>query len=315
MDVVTVGESMVLLEPEDGESLEHATRFRKRVAGAESNVAIALARLGHRVSWISKVGADGFGRYVTKTIRGEGVDVSGVLVDGQKSTGVFFKEHSPAHGRNVQYYRAHSAASEMDKSEIDSSVMQSARVFHVTGITPALSLANRNMILALLEEARHFGVLISFDPNIRQKLWPLGKAIPTLAEMANYADVVLPGLDEGEMLTNQTTPEGIAEWFVARGSQIVVVKLGRQGAYFQTENERGYVPGFAVTEVDEIGAGDAFAAGLLSGLLDSLDIREAVLRACALGAIAVCGRGDYETLPNREELSEFMSRRASTVKR
>lgn len=315
MDVVTIGESMVLLEPEDGESLEQATRLRKHVAGAESNVAIAMARLGHVVCWMSKVGADGFGRYVVKTIRGEGVDVSRVIVDNRRSTGVFFKEYSSIYGTNVQYYRAHSAASEMFKAEVDSSILQSARMLHVTGITPALSQVNRDTIMDLLEEARRCGTFVSFDPNFRKKLWGVHEALPTLAAMANYADVALPGMEEGQLLTNQRTPEGVAEWFLDKGSKAVVVKLGPEGAFFQTEDDKGYVKGFAVAMVDEIGAGDAFAAGFLSGLLDALDIREAVRRACALGAIAVCGRGDYETLPNRDELAAFMAQEASITKR
>ncbi|GMA62746.1 sugar kinase [Alicyclobacillus fastidiosus] len=315
MDVVTIGESMVLLTPDDGDSLEQAVTFTKHVAGAESNVAIALARLGHQVSWLSKVGSDGFGRYVLKTLRGEGVDVSGVGIDESRSTGVFFKEHTRLHGTNVQYYRKHSAASEIRHTDIDQSLLHAARFFHVTGVTPALSAQNRKTVAALLKEARCKGIQISFDPNLRYKLWSIDEAVPTLLEIASYADIVLPGIDEGRTLTGLSTPEDIADSFMSRGAKLVVVKLGPQGAYYRTADSRGYVNGFEVALVDEVGAGDAFAAGLLSGLLDHLDTEAAVRRACALGAMAVCGKGDYETLPRRDELVAFMTGQRTTVSR
>ncbi|WAH38031.1 sugar kinase [Alicyclobacillus dauci] len=315
MDVVTIGETMVLLTPDDSGSLEQAVTFTKHLAGAESNVSIALARLGHHVSWLSKVGADGFGRYILKTLRGEGVDVSRVVIDESRSTGVFFKETSPFYGTSVQYYRENSAASEIRNEDVDRSLLHDARVFHVTGVTPALSLVNRKTLVSLLEEARRQEIRISFDPNIRYKLWSIDEAIPVLHELATYADIVLPGLDEGKVLTGQTTPEGIADWFLSRGCELVVVKLGPQGAYYQTVHERGYVDGFEVTLVDEVGAGDAFAAGLLSGLLDNLKTDDSVRRACALGAMAVCGKGDYETLPRRRELMAFMTGKSKIVNR
>ncbi|WP_328702323.1 sugar kinase [Alicyclobacillus suci] len=315
MDVVTIGETMVLLSPDSSNSLERTTHFTKHIAGAESNVAIALARLGHHVAWLSKVGQDGFGRYILKTLRGEGVDVSGVKMDASRQTGLFFKELSPLFGTSVQYYRTNSAASEIALEDVPMPLVRQARFLHVTGITPALSMTNRNTLLSILKFARSAGIQISFDPNIRYKLWPPEESIPILLEMATYADIVLPGLDEGEVLTGESRPEAIADYFLHHGSRFVVVKLGPNGAYYQTQSECGYVKGFPVTLVDEVGAGDAFAGGLLSGLLDEIGMQASVQRACALGAIAICGRGDYETLPGRDELKAFMSGHSALVKR
>lgn len=315
MDVVTLGESMVLLTPEDGLSLEDTVMFRKRLAGAESNVSIGLARLGHRVGFISRVGNDGFGRFITKTLRGEGVDVSAVRVDNHHLTGVFFKEKSVLYGTTVQYYRRNSPASAISIDDINLSLFDQAKHFHLTGITPALSQTNRETVFALLERAKSKGIQISFDPNIRLKLWSQEEAVSTLRKISSYADIALPGIEEGLLLTGQDDPEKIAEWFLQQGCKLVVVKLGSEGAYYQTTRESGRVNGFNVTLVDEVGAGDAFAAGLLSGTLDGLDVQEAVQRACALGAIAVCGKGDYETLPRREELAEFLTGKTPIVKR
>jgi 2-dehydro-3-deoxygluconokinase len=307
VDVVTFGESMVLLTPVDAGTLEAASCFYKGVAGAESNVAIALARLGHSVAWISRVGDDGFGRYILKTLRGEGVDVSGVEVDPERPTGIFFKERSPWYGVNVQYYRVHSAASHLTRESVRLDAYGNARFFLVTGITPALSEVNRETTLAALEDARRLGIDIVFDPNIRQKLWPLATALPTLRQMATFARIVVPGVDEGRLLADETEPEKIADWFLAQGAELVVVKLGPQGAYYRTRCEHGYVDGVRVREVDAVGAGDAFTAGLISGLLDELPLRKAVHRACALGALAVTSEGDYEMAPTRRELAAFLS--------
>ncbi|MCL6444554.1 MAG: sugar kinase [Alicyclobacillus sp.] len=315
MDVVTIGEAMVLFTPCDHSLLEYSTLFTKRIAGAESNVAIALARLGHRVAWLSKLGNDGFGRYVLQTLRGEGVDVTGVVIDPYRPTGVFFRDKSSLYGVNVQYYRQGSAASNLHYTDIELSLLSNARFLHITGVTPALSETNREMILAVVKEAKRQGVQIAFDPNLRLKLWSLDQAIPVLQDLARYADIVLPGLDEGVLLSNQDTPERIAEWFLNRGSKLVAIKLGERGAYYQTPDECGYVAGFSVEMIDEIGAGDAFAAGVLSGLLDHLETPDVIRRGCALGAIAVSGQGDYEMLPRRSELEIFLNERAPQVKR
>ncbi|MFD1674202.1 sugar kinase [Alicyclobacillus fodiniaquatilis] len=314
LEVVTFGESMVLFTP-DSSSLEQATNFTKRMAGAEGNVAVALARLGHQVAWISKLGDDGFGRYIVKTLRGEGVDVQHVQFDRDRPTAVFFKERSELYGTNVQYYRNHSAVSQLAVADVPLADFKEIGFLHVTGITPALSDLNRQTVLTILQRAKAQGIRVSFDPNIRFKLWSQETAIPVLREMAKYASVALPGLEEGELLTGSDKPEAIAAWFLAQGCELVVVKLGSQGAYYQTADTSGYVDGFTVKLVDEVGAGDAFAAGLLSGLLEHVPVADAVRRACALGAIAVCGVGDYESSPTRAELTAFLSGQTTDVKR
>lgn len=331
MDVLTFGESMVLFTPQPAGSIEGASTFLKHVAGAESNFSIGLARLGHQVSYVSRFGDDGFARYIVKTLRGEGVDVSRVVTDDTRPTAVFFKETSPVSGTNVLYYRALSAASALSDDDLDLKRFPGVKMLHVTGITPALSAQNRSVVLSVLRQAKALGIAVSFDPNMRFKLWHESEAVATLREMATYASVALPGIDEGWLLSGYDSPEQIADWFIHQGCQLVVVKLGADGAYYrksrefrmktsadgsdkEMEDESGYISGFPVTLVDEVGAGDAFAAGLVSGLLDGLDTGEAVSRACALGAIAVCGVGDYELAPSRQELTAFLeSQEAKTT--
>ncbi len=305
MDVVTFGETMILMTPAKQGPLDAVWDFQKGMAGAESNMAIALARLGHSVAWVSKLGADGFGRFIYKTLRGEGVDVSHVQFDETRPTGVFFKEFMG--GRtNAYYYRSNSAASQLHPDDIPLADFAQAKYLVVTGITPALSPLNRQTTFHIIEQAHQYGMQVVFDPNIRHKLWTVEEMRPVLNKMASQADIVLPGIEEGSILTGHVDAPEMAQVFLDNGAQLVVVKLGPQGAYYQSATDRGYVSGFRVQLIEEVGAGDAFTAGLLSGLLDLLDVPAAVRRACALGALAVTGTGDYESLPDRHTLDVFL---------
>jgi 2-dehydro-3-deoxygluconokinase len=318
LDVVTFGETMVLFSPEQFLPLEYNHKFMKQIGGAESNVAIGLQRLGHSVGWFSKLGDDPFGRYIHKFVRGEGVDTSRCLYTDEAPTGLFFKEKKSPTNIKVYYYRKNSAASLITKDEIDEEYIASAKILHVTGITPALSSSSQEAVFYAMDIAKKHGVKIVFDPNIRLKLWSEEEARPVLAEMAKLADVILPGLDEGELITGKTTPEEIAEALSFDGGKTVIVKLGDRGAYYHTANEKGYVDGFHVSQiVDPVGAGDGFAAGVISGILRNDPISAAVRRGNAVGAIVVGVNGDVEGLPSREEVEQMIrgEKEAQDVKR
>lgn len=306
MDVVTFGETMVSLNPLGEGSLEGVSQFEKRMAGSESNVAIGLARMGHKVAWVSRLGKDGFGEYIVHGIQAEGIDVSQVKWDEDQPTGVYFKEYLGQGKTSVYYYRAYSAASQLCAEDVDLSAFIGARYLFVSGITPALSASCHNTTMKTIERAKQCGMKVVFDPNIRLKLWSAQTAQPVLNEIARRSDVVLPGLEEGRIMTGLTDEQAIAERLLTGSTNLVVIKLGKAGAYYRTPEDDGYVSGYEVQQVDEIGAGDAFAAGCISGLLDNLDVPSAVQRACALGAMAVTGVGDYESLPLRSDLERFI---------
>jgi len=308
VDVVTIGETMVVMVPEMRGTLDSVDLFRKDFAGAESNVAIALCRLGHRAAWISRLGDDGFGRYIYGQMRAEGVDVSGVGFDPDHPTGMYIKElsaESKGAGTNVYYYRSNSAASHLAPDAELLIPYAKARYLFVTGITPALSVGCRELILNAIAHARQLGMTIVFDPNVRLKLWSIDEAREVLDTMARQADIVLSGLGEARLLTGANTPQEATRQYLDRGAQIVVIKLEESGAFYETESERGAIPAFSVHAVDEIGAGDAFDAGLISALLDGLPLPQAVERGCALGALAVTAVGDHAALPTRMELQHF----------
>ncbi|KZL89897.1 sugar kinase [Clostridium magnum] len=309
MEVLTFGESMVLFNPELNGPLRYVHNFNKALAGAESNVAIALARLGHEVGWFSKLGNDEFGRYIQNTIRGEGVDVSRARFTSEANTGLLFKERFSGENPNVYYYRKDSAASKLTIEDLDLEYIKSAKIIHITGITPALSESMRNVVFEVLKVAKENGVTISFDPNIRLKLWTLEKAKTVLLEIAKMADIIFPGQEEGEMLLGTSDEKEIADKFMEMGCKTVVVKLGAEGCYVVDKESGVYVEGFKVKTVDTVGAGDGFAAGFLSGILKNLSLKECGQLGNGVGAMATLVQGDMEGYPYLDQLMAFMGKK------
>ncbi|PKH12252.1 sugar kinase [Planomicrobium sp. MB-3u-38] len=307
-EVFTFGETMVLFQPEQMLPLEYIHQFPKKIGGAESNVAIGLTRLGHSVNWFSKLGNDPFGRFVVKSIRGEGVDVSSCLQTDEAPTGLLFKEQLSPEDMNVYYYRKGSAASLMQPEELDAGAIAAARILHISGITPALSDSARATVMEAIEIAKRNGTKIVFDPNLRLKLWSAEEAKKTFNEIAANADVILPGLDEGQLMTGETDVEAVAQALADGDSEkIIVIKLGDKGAYLHAGEQKAYISGFPADHiVDPVGAGDGFAAGVISGLLREEPLEQTVRRANAIGAMVVGVSGDIEGLPTFEAVERFM---------
>ncbi len=310
MDVVKIGETMALFTPNEGGMLRHAHSFSMKFGGAESNVAIGLSRLGHRSRWISRLGKDEFGDAMLSFIRGEGVDVSYVTRDQSAPTGVFFKEFRRLNDTRVYYYRKDSAASKMCAEWLPENSLSDAEYLHLTGITPGLSESCREMIEKAIGIAKGNGTKIVFDPNLRLKIWrDEEEARQFLKKYASESDIVLPGISEAEFLFGASTPEDYAEKFHDLGIETVIMKLGKEGALVSSPTyPMTRISGFMVERVvDPVGAGDAFAAGVLSGLLDGITLEEAALRGNAMGAMAAMVNGDAEGLPNRTDLVTFMN--------
>ncbi len=306
LEVITFGESMVLFSPGDKGPLRHIHTFSKSIAGAESNVAIALGRLGHKVGWFSKVGNDEFGRYIEFMIRGEGVDVSRVISDKEHQTGLLFKELFEHVNPNVYYYRKNSAASFLQPSDLDKEYIQSAKILHITGITPAISQSAKETTLEAIKIAKEAGVKVSFDPNIRLKLWSQEEAKETILEICKEVDILFPGIDESELLLGTTDTEEILKAFHAMGIGEIALKLGKKGCMVSDGNVAEFVKGYIVEHLeDSVGAGDGFAAGYLSSRLKGLTIQEAGDYANGVGAMATLVRGDSEGFPTYQQLLAF----------
>lgn len=311
--VITIGESMALMIAEQSGPLEFVTSFIRKVAGAESNVAIGLSRLGHQAGWISSIGDDPLGIYIRNTIRGEGVDTSLVAELSNYRTGLMLKEQSEIGDPKIYYYRENSAASHMNPSVLVDSYFDHGKILHITGIFPMLSAECRETTFAAIAIAKEKGLLISFDPNIRKQLWKGEESRHMLLEIAQQADIILPGVQEAELLVGSLKWKDISTYFHEKGIRFVIMKNGDDGAYYSMVEadgviRDGYEKGFKVKRViDTVGAGDGFAVGVLSGILEELPLKEAVRRGNGIGSMAVLVKGDSEGYPTRKQLEEYLS--------
>jgi 2-dehydro-3-deoxygluconokinase len=274
------------------------------VAGTESNVAIGLARLGHAVRWVGRVGDDEFGQLVLRTLRAEGVDVTGAVVDDRAPTGVLFFERRIADVTRVSYYRAGSAGSGLRASDVLDSLDAGISLLHLTGVTPALRAGAAEAVTASAAAARTRGLPVSLDVNFRSRLWTVAAARAALRPLLDTVDVLFASEDELMIVASDpdADTESAARGLVDDGVPTVVVKRGAAGATVYSASGRISSPARTVPAVDPVGAGDAFVAGFLSGRLDGLDQARCLDRAVVLGAFAVSRVGDWEGLPTRAEL-------------
>lgn len=300
VDVVTMGETMAAFRA--SAPLRLGGTVQLSIAGAESNVAIGLARLDHRVRWIGVTGADEPGELVRRTLRAEGVDVSLGRVDPGAPTGLILFEPRVGDITRVSYYRTGSAGSRLDRADVDAAFAEAEpapRILHVTGITCALGPGPYAAVAEAVARARAAGCMVCLDVNYRQRLWSVDQAAAALRPLLPAIDVVVASDDELGVLSDEGDPVGVLRDI---GVRELVVKHGANGATSHTGLGSSYRPARSVPAVDAIGAGDAFVAGLLSGFLDRLDVPARLDRAVTTGAFAVATRGDWEGLPTRAEL-------------
>ncbi|QNK59956.1 sugar kinase [Paenibacillus sp. PAMC21692] len=307
--IVTFGETMALFMPEEHKAIERASKLEQGFGGAESNVAIGLARLGASVGWFGALGNDPFGKLILKTLRGEGVDVSRANLSGEAPTGMMFREHVA--GRlAVHYFRKHSAASRMRPEDLDEDYIRGAKLLHITGITTALSDSCRSTVRRAIDVAKEAGVQISFDPNLRLKLWSIEEARETLLPLIQEADYFLPGWDELKLLY-QTDDYKEVKAKLAELKAISVVKGMGDSTIVLNKGEETSVPFYPAEQVvDTVGAGDGFCAGFLAGLMKGMSPVEAVRLASINGSLVVQSRGDWEALPEWEVVEQRMSAKA-----
>ncbi|WP_343463762.1 sugar kinase [Pantoea sp.] len=309
LDVVTVGEAMAMFIAQQTGDLAAADRFIKRIAGAELNVAIGLSRLGLQVGWVSRVGDDSFGRFILQQLAKEGIDHHCVTTDARYRTGFQLKASvDDGSDPEVEYFRKGSAASYLSPDDFDADYFGAARHLHLSGVAAALSDSALALCQHAAKEMRARGKTISFDPNLRPVLWrstdEMRKQLNLLAE---YADWVLPGEKEGLILTGYQQPEAIADFYLDKGVKAVIIKTGCDGAWYKTaDGEKGQVAPIRVENVvDTVGAGDGFAVGVISALLEGKALPQAILRGNKIGSLAIQVAGDSEGLPVRAALGDY----------
>lgn len=307
--IVLLGEALVNLNESRGRPLAKGGQLDLSFAGAEVNVAIGLARLGHSTRWVSALGNDPLGEMVRKGLNSEGVDTR-FIQQSSGSTALMVKAPRPGLEPEVIYYRSQSIMAQSDLSEHAQAALEGASILYLTGITPALSPSCRKAFVHWIDTAERLGVPIWFDPNHRRKLWSDEQARELLVPLLPRFTGVLAGKDEAEMLLQSgASGSELADRLHGAGVQHAVIKDGENGSWYHGVDKTAQVPAYAVKQVvDPVGAGDAFGAGVVSGFLENLTWEESLRRGNALGAISCQCAGDWEGAPDRKTLELFINR-------
>ncbi|MFJ8816288.1 sugar kinase [Amycolatopsis thermoflava] len=302
--VVTLGETMGLLAATTVGHLPHVPTMALGIGGAESNVAIALTRLGVGVDWIGRLGVDSLGDKVVRELTAEGVGVRATR-DPSAPTGLMLKERPPGGGTRVWYYRAHGAGARLCPADVDEDLVATAALLHVTGITPALGEGPAAAVRRAVAVARSCDVPVSVDVNYRSALWSAEDARPVLRALIADADIVFAGDDEARLVLggDPGPPSEAARALTGLGPAEAVIKLGADGALGLVDGELHEQPAFPVTVVDPVGAGDAFVGAYLAERLAGADPATRLRTAARAGALMCTVPGDWEALPTRATLA------------
>jgi 2-dehydro-3-deoxygluconokinase len=292
-DVLTVGEGMIRLSVHGGATLESSPHLDVHIGGAESNVAVACARMGKRTAWMSRLGGDVFGSRFLGEMRRHGVDVSAVTVEPDSRTGVYYAEiGEDPRGVAVTYDRANSAATRMAPDNVDLSMVTQAEVLQVSGITPAISASSAAMTSSLLAAARDCGCRIVFDVNFRARLWSAEQAREVLSPMCALADVVVCTREDARDVFGSASADNPAGALADRLTvSSVVLTDGSTGVHWHQDGDAGFSPSIPTVTVDRIGAGDAFCAGVVIGTVDG-DLVSGVRRGQAMASLKRTMLGD-----------------------
>lgn len=311
--VVTVGEPMALFVANEEGPLDSVKTFTKYIAGAEINVSVGVNRLEHEMEYVTQLGKDPFGKYIARFLEDEGIGTTYSRFYEGAPTGFQLKGKDTENDPEVVYFRKNSAASMIPYDLSDEINLDDVDVLHVSGVFLAVNDETYRFAQNLVKRAKAKGITIVFDPNLRPVLWgSTEKMVKGINEMAFQADYVLPGIGEGEILTGSREPDTIADFYLAKGVKGVIIKDGPKGCYAyrseQGRTQKTTAPGFKLEQlVDTVGAGDGFAVGVVTGLMEGLPLERILERANAIGAIQVSHISDNEGLPTRQELADFIA--------
>lgn len=306
--LITAGETMGLVTATGIGPLEYARGFRLGIGGAESNVAIGVARLGSPATWFGRVGSDAVGDLVTRRLRAEGVRT--LATRDPSFTGLMVKHRRSTGGWHVDYHRAGSAGSRLRPEDVPVDEIAQAAVLHFSGITAALGDRAREAVHVAVDAAKAAGVTVSFDVNHRAKLWGPDAARPVLRSLVERADIVFAGVEEAGLVLGDRAPgtaAGLAAALAGLGPRQAVVKDGARGCTAVVDGEAFVFPAPTVEVVDPVGAGDAFVAGYLADYLVGADAPSRLHTAIRAGAFAVTVPGDCEGLAWRRDIEAMES--------
>jgi len=303
MDVITIGDGMIAMCPLKKGPIIFSDTFERKIGGAELNVAIGCSRLGLKSGWISRLGNDDFGKHILKTVRGEDVDTSEIKLVDEYPTSVYFREVLADGSSRSFYYREKSPTSTMNCEDLNEEYFKNAKILHITGVFPSINKNNQKVILEAVKLAKKFNLIVSFDPNIRLKMWTREEAKSFIEKLLPNVDILLIGDEEIEILLGETTIEDAIKTFHNYGIEKVVVKKGAKGAIGSDGKNVYDVEAIKPKAlVDTVGAGDGFAAGFLTALLKGQTLENCVRFANAVGSLVVGVEGDNEGLPYYDDV-------------
>jgi 2-dehydro-3-deoxygluconokinase len=300
-DVAALGEAML----EFNQTHPGEPQYLQGFGGDTSNAVIAGARAGARTAYLTRLGQDTFGDALMALWQREGVDTSGIARDPQAHTGIYFVTHG-AKGHEFSYLRAGSAASRMTPAWLPRELVRQSKILHVSGISLAISQTARETVFEAMAQAREAGTLVSFDSNLRLKLWPLDEARAAITHAIGLCDLFLPSVDDVNVLSGHSDPDAIVDWSHGLGAKQVVLKLGGEGALVSDGQQRERVPGHRVKLIDATGAGDCFCGNLLARIALGDSLFDAARYANAAAAIAVQGFGAVAPLPRPNEVKDLL---------
>jgi 2-dehydro-3-deoxygluconokinase len=307
LDILALGEAMIEFNQVHANA---PAEYLRGFGGDTSNMAIAAARLGAAAGYATRIGGDAFGRMLSELWRAEGVDTTGVAVDDAAPTGVYFVTHG-AHGHEFSYLRAGSAAARMTPATLPLAVLRRAKVLHVSAISQAISATACDAVFAAIDAVRAAGGRVSYDPNLRLKLWPLPRARAVIVATMAHCDWFLPSLDEARTLSGVDAPDAIIDWCHAQGAPVVALKCGAGGVRVSAGGRRLDIAPHRVANVDATGAGDCFDGAFVARVVAGDDPFAAADFANAAAALATTGFGAVAPLPRDRDVRALLATRTS----
>jgi len=306
--IICLGEPMVefTLRAADTGAAEAAPLYQQGFGGDTSNTAIAAARQGASVGYITAVGKDDFGTALLALWQREGIDVAQVQQSATAKTGIYFITPHPS-GRSFTYFREGSAASRMTPADMPVDYIAKAKILHVSAISQAISATACDAVFRAMAVAREHRVLVSYDSNLRLNLWPLERARAISHEAMRLCDIALPSIDDSRELTGLMAADDVADFYLKLGAKVVALKLGAEGALVVTAAKRVKIPPYPVTPVDATGAGDAFDGAFLAAYCESGDPVAAARHAAVTAALTTCGYGALSSLPRADEVEKRLA--------
>ncbi|RHW36304.1 sugar kinase [Lysinibacillus yapensis] len=307
--VWTLGDALITFNPTSTGPMRYVSSFERKVGGAELNFAIGCARLGLQVKWMSRLGDDEFGKVIYKFARGEGIDTSQVkLVEGYP-TSLNFKEIREDGSGKTFYYRYQSPILTLSNEDITEEMFDGVDVIHLSGVFLAIAPQNLAITMRVLEIAKKRNITVSFDPNIRLKLWTIEEAKRAYTKIFPYVDILLTGLDEIEMILGDASEKALEQFAKECAINHLIIKDGGNGVKALIDGEWYKKDAFKVKPIDTVGAGDGFDAGYIYGYLNDMNVEERLTFANAVGGLVTTVSGDNEGLPELEDVEAFIGKR------